>query len=347
MIVELLNEDDLQAWDDYAGTHERSLFNSSYQFRNFLLRLLPKGSIPYYFVAKEYGQVVGILPSFICNGPFGPVMNSLPWFGSNPGVLADYDEVKINLLSAMMKAAEWTKCITATFISRPFEDVDLYDIFFDQYDHVVDKRVGTVTTLPDYAYRADFDKQLMAKIHQKTRNQIRKSLRFSNGREDKGCMKELAEMHRVNMFAMKAPVKKMEFDIISKAFKYGDNYRLYNATIGGESVAALLLKYFNKTVDYMTPAIKVEYRHLDPLHGLIYQAMTDAAKAGYKYWNWGGTTIPGMESVLHFKQRFGGESQNYTYYTRILRQIPKGTTKQELLKGYPYFYVIPFRQIED
>jgi hypothetical protein len=90
------------------------------------------------------------------------------------------------------------------------------------------------------------------------------------------------------------------------------------------------------------PAIDDKFRHLNPLHILIVEAMKDAAKRGFKYWNWGGSNIPGMEGVLHFKTRFGGEQSVYKYYMTFGDKFPKEVQKEDWQKHYPYFYILPY-----
>ena len=347
MKVELLSVADVINWDKYVLKHDRSLFNASYQFRTFLRHLLPSNCIPFYFLAKEGNDVLGVLPSFCSRGSMGAVLNSMPWFGSNPGGMADSMSVQKALLEAFLDTAEWTKCISATFITRPFEDLAFYDDFFSNYEHLEDERIGAITTLPSYQDAVQFSDDLLNLVHQKTRNQIRKSWRFCQVSE-KQDFSFLEKIHQENMEAVGAPVKSKEFEIIKNQLKPNEDYKMFIAWHGGEPVAGLLLKYFNKTVDYLVPAIDVNYRHFDPLHSCIYYGMVDAAQNGFKYWNWGGSKLPGMESVLHFKQRFGADICKYKYYTFL----PMGTNPFELiapdywLKNYPYFYVLPFKTKE-
>lgn len=53
------------------------------------------------------------------------------------------------------------------------------------------------------------------------------------------------------------------------------------ASLDGRPVAALLLLYFNRTVEYFAPVIEHEYRSRQPLSFLIWQGMLDAVHRGY------------------------------------------------------------------
>jgi lipid II:glycine glycyltransferase (peptidoglycan interpeptide bridge formation enzyme) len=69
--------------------------------------------------------------------------------------------------------------------------------------------------------------------------------------------------------------------------------------------------------------------------------MKDASKRGYSLWNWGGTWAT-QESVYRFKKRWGAWERKYTYYIQINDQKLYRAKRQELLRNYEGFFVIPF-----
>ena len=339
---------DFLDWDEYVLTKEYSGFNASSGFLRFLKEVFTnKGTVPYYIVAREAGQIVGVLPSILIKGKYGPVLNSMPWFGSNPGVIADNFNVEAQLIEVFMNIAKWTECLSATIISRPFQNTIMYQDFDWTY---LASRIGSVTELPEYVNDEQFYSDLMKKLHTKTRNQLRKSFKdcsiiFSGSISS---FNFLSKTHRENMEAIGAPVKVREFWSLFEEFTLDIDYNLlisYDRKNNDKS-AGLLVKYFNKTVDYMTPAVLKEKRNLNPLHTLIYHAMKNAAIRGFKYWNWGGTMPIGMEGVMRFKKRFGSEQCEYIYFTKVFKAMPTEVTKEILLAEYPYFYVFPFNELE-
>lgn len=106
-------------------------------------------------------------------------------------------------------------------------------------------------------------------------------------------------------------------------------------------ISGLLVFYYNKTVEYYTPVIKEQYRSLQPLSLIIYQAMIDSSKKGYKIWNWGGTWLT-QTSLYRFKKRFNAQDKIYKYYIKVNSPNIYKSSKGELTKEYPYFYTIPF-----
>jgi hypothetical protein len=350
--IKLLTKEREEEYTRLISRDDRALFNSSLTFRQLLRQVT--GAVDYYLVALEGNTIIGALPTFLkLNNKYGNVLNSLPWYGSNPGITVDssypdQQQVKINLLNAFQKLAQEKKTVTSTIITKPFEpDQELYREHTG-YDFL-DSRIGMISALPEFSNAIDSD--LMAIIHSKTRNLIRKAqksgLTFCHDSSTE-ARHFLANVHRHNMEAVGAPPKDMEFfDQLAEIFIYDKDYRIYIAELEGVKVAALLLTYFSNTVDYFTPAVVEKYRSYQPLNLLIFNAMKDAAKRGFRYWNWGGTTLPSQEGVYHFKKRWGSEECIYYYYTRSYGDISHllSSSKETLLKEYPYFYVIPFSEL--
>jgi hypothetical protein len=150
----------------------------------------------------------------------------------------------------------------------------------------------------------------------------------------------LHEMHSENMTRIGGIPKSFEFfDYIKWKFP-DENWDLWYASVDNKLIALCLFLKFNKTVEYFVPAIQVEYRSLNPLNLLLFEAMKYYRDQGFKYFNWGGTTLPSQESVYHFKKRFGGIESKYYYYTRIFHRID--ISNEAILREYPGFFVHPF-----
>ena len=104
-----------------------------------------------------------------------------------------------------------------------------------------------------------------------------------------------------------------------------------------------MLFYFNKSVEYYTPVIVNEYRNLQPLSLLIFEAIKDALKGGYEIWNWGGTW-PTQDGVYHFKKMWGSEDLKYFYYVKIFNKDILKIESTILQEEYPYLYCYPFNK---
>ena len=133
--------------------------------------------------------------------------------------------------------------------------------------------------------------------------------------------------------------------MINNHFEKGKDYNIYIAKLNGEKIGALLLFYYNQTVEYFTPAAVSEYRNVQALPLIIYQAMCEANQKGYKWWNWGGTWLT-QDGVYKFKNKFGAVDKEYKYFIKINNENIYNSSKEELLNEYDNFYVIPFDRLK-
>ena len=124
-----------------------------------------------------------------------------------------------------------------------------------------------------------------------------------------------------------------------------DMWSIYVGSKDGVPVSALLLFYFNGTVEYFTPVIKSEHRNTQALALVIFQAMKDAVKnRGCKNWNWGGTWLS-QTGVYDFKKRWGTTDYPYYYYTKLFNEEVKSSSK-DTMQRLPGFFVLPFSELE-
>lgn len=83
----------------------------------------------HYFIAlDENDSIIGALPIMIFNNArFGPIANSLPFFGSNGLFVIDrnltiieQNYVRTQLMNSCLSYLESIKCAASTFITNPF-----------------------------------------------------------------------------------------------------------------------------------------------------------------------------------------------------------------------------------
>lgn len=349
--VELLLPKDEEEYEATLKTDEHALLYGSIKYRNLLRRVV--NGEDYYLLAKEGGQTKGVFPTFLKRNPkYGNILNSLPFYGSNGGPICSPDmrnkeEIKRTLLNAFHDLAREKEAILSTFITSPFDnDTGIYEKFAS-YDYR-DARIGQICTLP--SADSDLDSALMSMFHPPRRRNIRKAYkqnvrcRHSKSTND---LRFLADVHKQNIEAVGGLAKGWEFfQLIPEIFEYDTDYRVYIAELDNKPISALLLFYYHRTVEYFTPATAVEYRTLQPSSLLVFEAMKDAARRGFRYWNFGGTWL-GQTELHRYKKRWGAEDFSYSYYTKAYRDISpiKSLGKGGILQEYPYFYTIPFSEL--
>jgi len=344
--VKFFDENDKKQYQHFLKLNDHFLWYVSLEYKHLLENYLNVKSI--YILVKKGNEIIGCLPLMqSSNNTYGAILNSLPFYGSNGGFLIDKNhlikegtQIMRLMLKSLLSYIKKNNIGAITLITSPFDNLSkefLEDNFKFTFS---DFRIGQITPLP-----AKSD-DLMAKFENPRPRNIRKAIkskvkiRQSNSNED---FDFLASTHQQNIQSIGGQSKtKLFFEYIKKIIPK-EKYTIFVAEIEGKRVAALLLFYFNKTVEYFTPCTVFEYRNLQPSSLLIYEAMKDAIEKKLKYWNWGGTW-ESQKGVYEFKKKWGAEDKKYFYYSKILNfNIYKQST-DELMKLYPNFYIYPFNK---
>lgn len=335
-----------EKYTHFVNKKKDSLMYYSLQYRRLLTELL--GDESEYLVAVDSdNNVLGCLPIFYRNdSETGTVANSLPFYGSHGGVLADDCEVREKLLEEYIHVVRKRKCTASTIVSSPLVNYD--SLYKDKIKPTfIDERIELMTYFPYNELSAG--DALMGIYHYKTRNAIRKAVK--NGVEvqidnSKDTMEFLYSVHKQNMSDIGGiPKEKKFFDLLASDYKAGSDYDIYVAYKDGVKISAMLIIYFNRTVEYYTPAIVNEYRNLQPLSLMIYLAMQDAMKNEMEKWNWGGTGLT-QSSLYTFKSKWGTTETRYFYYTKIWDKSILELPEEIIKRKYSNYYVYPFNQVE-
>lgn len=322
-----------RTYEAFVAAHPHAMLYHSLRFRDFLIHLL--GCQPHYGVALEGGKVVGVLPMMSAVGAYGRVLNSLPYFGSNGGILADGSGARSAL-------AQWYEACTtapdvaaATLIANPFDQ----DGTVPGHDFV-DVRVGCATPLWGLG---DPEERVLASIDGSARRNVAKARRCGVEVDlDNEAFADLEALHRAGMDAIGGRAKSAEFfTAVPRCFRGGDDYDLYVARLGGEVVAALLVFFYGSVCEYYVPASRPESRSEQPMAAILFRAMSDAMRRGLRWWNWGGSWVS-QENLIRFKEKWGGRSREYRYWTSLANPQVLSAEPEELLAAYPGFFVAPF-----
>jgi GNAT acetyltransferase-like protein len=351
--AELLTTADESNYDAFVGTVDGTHVTHTLGYRAVLRDALNARDV--YLVAKVGGEIVGALPLFIAEGPFGNVLNSLPFYGSHGGVVIvdgrDPEEVFLALLSGLRELAEELDVTTATIVTSPLmSHADFYDSLASPW--FVDERIGQICHLPSASDSRGIEEALADAFDPKRWWDVRKSRRLGvrcERSDDVEDMRFLADVHRRNMNRLGVPPKDWRvFEAIMRHLPHDLGWRLFVSRLDGRRIGALLVLYHNQVAEYFVPAVLEEHRSTQAGSLLVFEAMKQAVADGYGLWNLGGTAPTGQEGVYRFKQRWGAEDKPYRYFgfafgsTGGLRRL----RPQQLLAAYPNFFVLPFRLLD-
>ena len=338
MEVKILTKKDHNNYINFLNELNQFLFYYSLEYKKFICSILQCKSI--YLIAKKNGKIKGALPLMIKDGNLGKVINSLPFYGSHGGILYKNEKAKDYLIKAFKKIEQKKIISSCTLIENPLEKKSTKNIIDHNYS---DTRIGQITFFNNLSID-----ELINKFHFKTRNMIRKALKNNISISiDNDKIDFLKKTHNENMRAIGGISKPDLFFIeLEKNFIKGKDYKIYIAKKEQKIISALLVFYHSNGVEYYMPVTKSEYRTLQPLSLIIYNAMKDSILDGFKFWNWGGTWIA-QDGVYRFKSRWGTEDINYTYYTKVYNKEIIKSNVSELQSQYFGFFVIPFNELKN
>lgn len=335
MTVQLLTRDRFEEYDSLLATSPEALIYHSLRYRDLLLAVLPEAEARYWVVCED-DTIVAALPTMAQDGPFGEVLNSLPWFGSHGDVIGGTTAQRRQLREHW--ATESKRAAAATLVANPWGDQHM-----PATGALRDERIGQVTMLESISKHDD----LMSLIDSSTRRNVRKAQ--AEGvriRTDPRAWDLLEDLHFENMDAIGGnPKPPSFFEAAQRIFRPETDYDLFVADLDGEDVAALLVLYYKNVVEYFVPATRLKFRNLQPMAAILAEAMVASARRGFVRWNWGGTWKT-QEGVLRFKRKWGAADVPYSYATtvnepRILMESP-----DRLASSYPCFFVIPYAALE-
>lgn len=344
--VETASAVDRRDLDEIARADERTMIYSSPVFADFLSLALRTEVQT--LLARVDGKAAGTLHYAVSSGPHGRVLNSLPWYGTHGGCTVlpgSPTAVRSSLLRGFRELADGEGVLSSCVVLSPFEEVHR-EVYVDVLGPAVtDERTGMFCPL-----FTDEDDQ-MGRMHQKTRNLVKKSLKQGlevHDDDSDAAWRFLRETHAQNIGALGgSPKPEHHFSAMREAIP-GENRELLVATKGSTFVAALLVLKFNRTVEYFVPAVSVEHRSTQAMSRLIWEGMRRAAAGGYSWWNWGGTW-KSQESLFRFKFRWGSEVFPYSYLINCSNE-----NRRTIVRGAPgvfaaheYFYLYPTEALDD
>lgn len=331
----ILSAADEIAYEAFLAACPAATFYHSLRYRDLLIAVT--GANAEYLICKDdAGSISGVLPLMSRDGPFGTVINSLPFFGSYGGVLATDSEAAAVLWQAYGQKLEKPGLAAATVIDNPFAITSTLPPFPPSY---IDTRIAQITPLDG----ADAGAKLMARIDSSTRRNIRKAEQSGvTVAVENSAIGFLARTHCANMAEIGGVAKPASFfEEFPRIFRANDEYRIYIARLDGKPVAALLLFYYKDFVEYFTPATEDDQRGVQPMAAILHRAMLDAAAEGRRIWNWGGTWTS-QTGVYRFKRKWGAEERVYSYNTHVVRPDLLTHGAATLRSEYPWFFVVPF-----
>lgn len=315
-----------------------------YSFPSYLDMISKFTQSELYFLIEIQEEVyVSALPFCLYHGPLGPVINSLPFYGSNGGSLRTQASKisSLELTTALLDFSKYKKCISVTVIESPLtpEDSSAYNEF--EYR---DYRVSLINHFDELGA----DSELLDTFEDPRPRNIRRAIKAGvevRESQTEESLKFLAETHWENITAVGGLPKTAEFFNFFLREMPSDEWTILEAALAGKRIASLLMLNSKSTTEYFTPATLPEYRNLQALPLLIYRGMQRSIRMGHLSWNWGGTW-ESQKGVYDFKRKFRPKETRYNYYCTIFDRTILSRDKEFFVEKYPNFYIMPFALLE-
>jgi hypothetical protein len=331
--VDRLEAQDEPEWDAFLLTRPEGLFAHSIACRDLIADEL--GCEAEYLVAREAGEIRGVLPMMWREDGAGRICNSLPFHGTPGGPVSADRRAERALIDAWNERASDPGTLSSTMIENPF----LRRALPEPRHEITDERIIHFTALPS----GGGEDEVMALISSEARNNVRRAARRGvNIARDNGAIGEVHRIHAEVMETLGAPPKSQGFfEAIAARLRPGEEFNVWLARVADEVAAALLVIRFNGVSEYFASGTRPSFRSHHPHPALVFTAMADEARSGARLWNWGGTRH-GMTGVSHFKSKWGSQQGRYRYFVHVNDQSLRDSAAYELLSRFPGFYVLPF-----
>jgi hypothetical protein len=332
-----------QALDEFTQSQPTTLIYSSSNY----IRLIAQETMsnPYWIVVSDSTGIRAALPLLVKQGKLGPVVNSLAYFGSNGAIITRGDDIdaKLAVLTAYIAFCTEINACASTLITNPLvNDRKFYE---ENLPHdLLDERIGQFTYFPDDCAVST----LLSSFENPRPRNIRKAQRLGISvfaTQSDEAIEFLHKTHDKGIRGIGGLPKSLEFFRSIPQILPGNAWNIYLAEFEGQYIAALLLFYNNRTVEYFTPCAVDQFRSFQALPLLIFEAMSEAMSRGYAQWNWGGTWLS-QDGVYAFKKKWGTTDIPYNYFTRLHSESVLSAGREMLLEEYKGFFVLPFSALQ-
>jgi FemAB-related protein (PEP-CTERM system-associated) len=292
MEIRLAQEDDRQAWDEYARRHPKGLAYHQFAWKSALNAAY--GFNARYLLAEHNGRVHGLLPLILFPSPFFRKQYiSLP-FCDVGGVLADTPQIADRLVEYVMEMARRDKipCVKLRMERDPEKTEDAV---------VSPQKERMTLELPGSS------DQLLAGLKAKVRSQVKKPMRDGLSARVGGVelLDDFYSIFVQNMRDLGSPTHSRRW-IEAVMRCYGQQARIAAVyTSQGEPAAAGVMLLHPAAVSNPWASSLRVYKQLNPNMLLYWTMLSFAADNGFPRFDFGRSTPGG--GTYKFKQQWGAK----------------------------------------
>ena len=304
-ITELEKEDE-KAWDAYVRSSHTSTFYHQIGWRNVVEKTYKHK--PIYLVAKEEGEIKGVLPLFLMKSfIFGKKLVSVP-FAAYGGVCADNETVERALVE---EAKRITKKQGADYLElRQFNRNEMEELATN------DAYVTSILKLDkntDVLWNA-FRKSMRRYVRKASKNDFQVTMNSKD-------IKEFYKVYSQGMRNLGTPAHSFAF-FRNILLEFPEDTNVATIEYEDKVISTTFLLYFKDTVIYGWGASRKEYLELSPNYLLFWEAIKYSCENGLELFDFG-RSQPNT-GVFRFKEGWGAEPKQlcYQYYLNNIHKMP-------------------------
>ena len=126
MTIQVLKESLYDDYDDFLLKNKNNLFYASSKYLLFLEKVLNcKTNV---LIVKVDDSIIACLPLMFKDGNLGRVYNSLPFYGSNGGIISNSENATSLLLKKYNEITSEDNVASSNYIENPFNKISLLDV---------------------------------------------------------------------------------------------------------------------------------------------------------------------------------------------------------------------------
>ncbi|MBU8933972.1 MAG: FemAB family PEP-CTERM system-associated protein [candidate division Zixibacteria bacterium] len=298
--ISLAETSDAGQWDTYLANHSSRTYAHRFAWSGIFESAF--SARPFYWIARQDNQVVGILPSVLLSSSiFGRFLISMPWLDYG-GPLSDAIEIDIALVDRAEEKAREFQC----------KFVELRAIS-NQLPNVVEKTDKRQFHLG----LSDGEESVWKSFDAKARNQVRKAEK--NGlKVEFGGPELLGEFYRIfsrNMRDLGTPV--WPRSLFRKIFEqFGEDTELALVHKGNKVIAAGLLVHYGDYSGVPSASAIRDYLSLCPNNLLYWEVIKRCIERGSRVFDFGRSSEGA--GTYRFKKQWLKEPKIQTWQYRLL-----------------------------
>jgi hypothetical protein len=354
--IDLLTESEEGSYREFLANCKHSSVQYSLDWRN-TIRDLGKDE-PFFVVAKEHDEIVGVLPLYYYRSKMGNLLTTVAWHTISGIILStavlDQERGRTlykGLLDYSVELAKELDCKALSIGTNPFLDDKGYYLEYLQPDYqmenfiqyinlneIFDKQGNVVH--PNYAQRSNLSRNLKSAELQKA---------VISDDPSKSNLEQFFKLYSERMKEFHAmPIPKQMFNSIHKNLVCKGKGKFLFTLFQEKIVSSALFLFNERIMDDYTMCMDPKYRNLRSNYLIVYRMLKWATERGVSIFNWQSSPMR-EDGVYRWKEQWGSRETTSLYLSKIFNHLSQwnNVDLKELREAYSFHYLLPFNLLKN